>query len=268
MVTADNKQLSPINNQSHDISQTEAVRQEWKSSARFLSGGSPAMSGEVKAGAAWRQTEALLQESHDLFNKMREHKGLHLTDILSIYVVPFVLSRMNTKKEITAILDASSIEKIDRMYITSQAIKRANKKVAEKFLENANKSLDEMELAQNPDIAGEEQKIKESLAMQGNQRFFKPSEIGDENWGEYFKDFETKVIIDITGESVNTAENVTSLNTTMQTLLGAGLPLSHPTVKVLLGEIMRQTNGVSPLQLSDMEAEQNPQQINNPIAKT
>jgi hypothetical protein len=269
LVTEENKSITQINNQAYDIVQIENVKAEQKASSRSISGVSEAMAGEVKSGSAWRQTEAMLQESRDLFNKMKEHKGLYLEIILSEYVVPFVLKRLNTKKEITAVLDSSSIEKIDKMYITSEATRRANKKALEEFLKNAEKGgIEEMQAMLEPDVQGEAQGIKTSLEQQGNQRFFKVSDIDDKSWGEYFKDFSTKVIIDITGESTNTVEAVTSLNTTLNTLLGAGLPISHPNVKIILGEILRQTNGISPLQLSDMEAPQPQLPTNAPAVMT
>ena len=254
LVTDDGKSLAQVNTQSYNVTQVENIKNEQKASSRSISGVSEAMSGEVKAGAAWRQTEAILQESRDLFNKMKEHKGLYLTEIISDYIIPFVIKRLSKQKEITTILDDASIEKIDRMFLSSEAVRRANKKIAEEFLKNAEKvSLEEMQPMQQPDVLGEQQSLKDSLTEQGNQRFFKPSDIDDKTWGDYFKDYETKVVIDITGESINTVENVTSLNTTLSTLLSAGLPISHPNVKIILGEIMRQTNGISPLQLSDME---------------
>lgn len=249
LVTKENKPLTQLNNVSASLTQAENVKSEIKGSSRSISGVSEAMAGEVKSGAAWRQTEAMLQESRDLFNKMKEQKALYIQELFREHVIPFLMKRVKNKKEITAILDSKAIEKIDTMYITAEAVKKANEKAGKMLLENANKELDEMNTIENLDIAGETEKLSQELKQQGNQRFFKPDD--DISWGEYFKDFETKIIIDITGESTNSQMNVDTLKNIFGILANNPQALSNPNSKMVFSEILRQTSGISPLQISD-----------------
>jgi hypothetical protein len=252
LVTKENAPLTQLNSVSSSLTQAEGVKAEIKNSSRTISGVSEAMAGEVKSGAAWRQTEALLQESKDLFSKMKEQKALYLQELFHVHIIPHLIKRIKSKDEISAILDSQGIEKIDSMYITAEAVRRANKKAAQTLLENANKELDQMNTIENLDIAGETDKLSQELKMQGNQRFFKADD--DISWDQYFKDFETKVIIDITGEAVDSQKNVETLKSTFGILANNPQVLADPNAKMVFTEILRQTSGISPLQLSTTQA--------------
>lgn len=253
LITEEGKPITQINTASYNLASVENAKAEQKNSSRSISGVSEAMAGEVKAGSAWRQTEALIQESKDLFNKMQEHKGLYLTVLIKDYIIPHVLEKLKSEKEFTAILEAQSIEKIDKMFITGEATRRANEKAIKKFLENADKELEDMTELENPDVAGEAQKIRAGLQEQGSQRFFKASDISKEDFSKYLTGYVADVIIDITGENVRTQEQLQTLNTTLSTLLGSGIPVNHPTIKYIMAEILRQTTGLSPLQIADLD---------------
>lgn len=135
-----------------------------------INGISEAMLGIApKSGTAWRQTEALLQESYSLFEIMTENKGLHIEQMLRKYILPFLKKKMNNNKEIMATLDMHGIKEIEARYIKNQSIREANKQMKEMILSG--------KIANQPDVNAIESQIKESLNEQGNQRFFKPSEV-------------------------------------------------------------------------------------------
>jgi len=83
LVHAPNEPLTQLNNSSHDITQMQNYGQMWKSLGNEITGISEAMMGSTpKSGTAWRQTEAILSESHDLFELMTENKGLHIEEMM------------------------------------------------------------------------------------------------------------------------------------------------------------------------------------------
>jgi hypothetical protein len=79
----------------------------WKSLGSEIAGISESMLGNTApSGTAWRQVEALLQESHSLFELMTENKGLDIEKMLRKYVIPFLKKKLDTKEEIVATLEA------------------------------------------------------------------------------------------------------------------------------------------------------------------
>ena len=74
-----NQPLTQLNNTSHDITSLQNFGNQWKSLGNEIVGISDSMLGNnPPSGTAWRQTEALLQENHSLFEIMTENKGLSL----------------------------------------------------------------------------------------------------------------------------------------------------------------------------------------------
>lgn len=279
LVTSEGNPVTQLNNQAYNGSSTQAIKQDWKNSGREVSFVSDGMLGDVKAGAAWRQTEALLQESHSIFEKMIENKTLYLEEIFREFILPYIKTQLNTTEEISTVLDSNSIDKIDALFLNRKAVQIANKKAAEQFLANADKtSLDEMQAMEKPNVEGTKQELQQSLSELGNQRFFKPSDISEKTWKELFKDYEEQIIIDIAGESVNTAQNVQTLTTALQTIAGNPMLLQDKNAKLILSEILRQTSGISPLQLSEttqaqtaqagQATQQAPTQIPNPVTSS
>lgn len=62
-----NQPLTQVNNNSHDVTSLSNFGQSWKALGSEINGISEAMLGIApKSGTAWRQTEALLQESYSL----------------------------------------------------------------------------------------------------------------------------------------------------------------------------------------------------------
>lgn len=106
LVHAANQPLTQVANSSHDITSLQNFGSQWKSLASEINGISESMLGNAApSGTAWRQVEALLQESHSLFELMTENKALHLEDMLTTYIIPFIKKKIDTSKEISATLE-------------------------------------------------------------------------------------------------------------------------------------------------------------------
>lgn len=248
-----NEPLTQVNNQSHDISAQQSFSNMWKGLANEINGVSESMMGNVApSGTAWRQVEALLQESHSLFELMVENKGLYLEQMLRRFVIPFVKKKIDTAKEITAILDAHNITKIDAMYVPEEAKRRFNQKAVEQVI----KALETDDLSQAPQPFNPEQEqaaVKEELAPLGNQRFFKPSDADNVTWKEALKDLEWELEVNITGEAVDKQTVLTTLSTALNAIVNPAYA-NNPQAQLVVGKIMSATGVISPLEIASLPA--------------
>lgn len=249
LIHAENRPLTQVNNTSHDITTQMSFGQMWKGLSSEINGVSEAMLGAApKAGTAWRQVEAMLQESHSLFELMTENKALYLEKMLRTYVIPFLKKQMDTNEEISATLEAHGVAKIDAMYIPAEAARRFNRETVQKVMKYL-ESDDPNDIPLPYDKVAGEQSVKEELAPLGNQRFFKPSDIPTKTWKEVFKDLEWELEIDITGESVDKQTVLTTLSTALQAVANPAYA-NNPQAQLVVSKILSATGVISPLEIA------------------
>lgn len=243
MIHAINQPLTQVANNSHDITSLQAFQQQWKVLGNEINGISEAMMGETpKSGTAWRQTEAILQESHSLFEIMTENKGIAIEQMMRTYIIPYLKKKMDTTDEVAMTMNQYNIDKLNRMYVPNEAIRRSNKKMAEQMFRG--------EIAEMPDMMAETAQIKNELA---GGVYISPEDVKGNTWKKHFKNLEWEVEVDITGESSNTQIMMTTLNTTLQTLVAMqGRPMT-PDEKLVFNKILTATGQVSPLEMSQLE---------------
>ena len=254
LVHAPNSPLTQANNSSHDIGAIQAYGQQWKALGNEIVGISEAMQGAApKAGTAWRQTEAILQENHDLFELMTENKGFDVELMFREFVIPYIVrTQLSNKDEIMATLEAHDIEKIDSKYIKVEQVK----KVKQDFKELLAKG----QLPVSLDLEATEESIRAELSEQGNVRSLVPSDISDIEWKEYFKDMQWDLEIDVTGEERNTQEAMTTINTILQTTAANPQAFEDPRFSFLVNKALNMTGSVSPIELAQFDAIQAPPQ--------
>jgi len=237
-----NKPLTQVNNNSHDITSLQNFGGQWKQLSAEINGISDAMLGVApKAGSAWRQTEALLQESHSLFEIMTENKGLALEEMLRTYIIPFLMKKMNNSKEVTATLDLHGIKQIEKRYVKNQAIINSNKQIIDTVLKG--------EIATQPDMAQMQADVQGQLNEQGNKRFFAPSDM--KTWKDEFKGLETDIEIEITGEQQDKQAMFSTLNTALVAVTNPNFA-NNPKAQFIVDKILTATGHVSPVELSSI----------------
>jgi len=256
-----NEPVTQLNNTSHDITAQQNFGNMWKSLASEINGVSESMMGNVApSGTAWRQVEALLQESHSLFELMTENKGLYLEQMLRRFVIPFLKKKMNNSDEIAATLESHNISQIDAMYVPNEAIKRYNKEAVAKVIEALETGdLSKVPEAYNPEQA--QQSVKQELAPLGSKRFFKPDEISTVQWKEAFKDMEWNVEINITGEAKDANAVMTTLSTALQAVVNPAYA-NNSQAQLIVSKILSATGAISPLEIASTPA---PQPIQQPM---
>ncbi len=254
---ADNKPITQIANNSHDITALQSFGAQWKQNGNEGVNLSESLQGETApSGTAWRQVEALLQESHSLFELMVENKALAIEEIIRKYVIPFVKKQLDTTDEVVAVLDAHEITKIDSMLIKRTAIKNVNKVVIDKIINGEDITPEEQAML----MEMESSKMEEDLSEMGNQRFFVPSDIDDSTWKDILEDLEWDLEVDISGESVD-REAIVTLNTMLGVLAQNPGALQDPNIKMLFTKILNLTGAVSPLELSTISHQPSPSPV-------
>jgi hypothetical protein len=264
LVHKTNEPLTMLNNKA-DISAQQAYGQQWKALGNEIAGISEQMLGVApKSGTAWRQTESLLQESHSLFELMTENRGLAIEQALREHVIPFLKKKMDTTKEVATTLEAHEMTKLDARYVKNSSIQKANAYIKEKLLNGEDVTPEEQALF----TAGYAQEAQSGLQQQGNQRFFKPSDLDDATWKNVFKDLEWDVEVDVTNENLD-ANALETLNNLLQIVAdpARSAGLQTPNGKLVFNKILQLTGAVSPAELADVPPPE-PQAPENKVSRS
>jgi hypothetical protein len=228
-----------------------------------INGINEAMVTAPKSGTAWRQTEAVLNEAHSLFELMTENKGLSIENMLRKHIIPYFKKKIDTTDEISALLSEQQISQIDKMYVPNEAIRRINRKNTEKVLNG-----EDVEPMTEETIPTAEMEVQKSLEAMGNQRFISPSDIPTKTWKDVLKDVEWEVDVDITGENRDTQTAMATLSTLLQTIMAKqGQPFTE-TEQVVVNKILELTGEINPMELNKQSQpiqQQTPQQTPQPI---
>lgn len=254
LVHAVNQPLTQMNNSSHDITQTQNWGSQWQNLAKEITSTPDAIAGNTfPSGTAYRQVAALQNEAHSLFEIMTENKGLAIEEILRTFIIPFIVKKMDTTEEIAATLDEQGLQKIDSIYIPNQAVKNVNRKIIEKALNEGKATFqNEQEMMMTEETSA----IKKELALDGEQRFIKPSEISTRTWKDEMDGFEWDVEVEVTGETTDKEARLTTLTTLFQIIVGKqGQPMSQDE-KTIFHKILREAGEVSPIELQTEEQPQ------------
>ena len=264
---APNAPLTQVNNGSHDITSLQNFSTMWINNAKEIVSTPDAISGNtMPSGTAYRQVAVLNQEAHSLFELMTENKGFYIELMMREFVLPYVKKSLDTTEEISATLDDHYIKKIDSMYIPNEAIRRANKKIIQKTLNefdpaNPRKSI-VSPYQQDLMIQSETLDLQKQMSQFANQRFISPSDVPTKTWRDLFKDFEWEVEVETTNEQKDKEAILTTLTTVLQTLATNPNVLKDPNMKMLFNKILANTGVVSEIELS------NETQSNQPTMQT
>lgn len=247
LINAINQPITQINNSSHDITQVQNFQTQWKALSNEINGISEAMLGQnPPAGSAWRQTQALLNESHSLFEVMTENKGLALEQMLRVHILPFIKKKLRNTKELVATLEAHDIKKIDGKYIKNESIKATNKAIKDIVLSGEVVTPEQQAMMTEANAQVMQEGLNEMEAI----RAFKPSEVSSETWNDVFEDLEWDVKINITGEAQNDADMVSTLTTMLQVVAANPQALKdNPVFAMLVNRILSTTGQVNPLEI-------------------
>lgn len=237
LITDENKPLTQVNNQSHDVPVITGYLQQWQGLAREISGTPEALTGEtMPSGTAYRQVAALQQEAHSLFELMTENKGLYLEQMLKDYVLPYFKKKLDTTDEVALVLEPEELETLDNLALPA----------------NLEEEIKRLVLTKNdplPTIEALTASVKERTAKLGSTRFVKPS-AGKTTWKEYFKDLPDDILVEITSENTNKEATMTTLTTVLQTVAQNPNILTDPRLSKLFNKILEASGEISPAEFN------------------
>lgn len=243
LVHAPNAPLTQVANNSHDITSLQNYGEQWQVLAKEITSTPEAISGGTQpSGTAWRQVEALQSEAHSLFELMTENKGLHIEDMMTKYIIPYIKKNLNDSKEIGAILESHEISQIDPRYIKADTRRRNAQLVKESLLKG--------QVPFDVDFDSTQQKVEQELAEMGNQRFFKPSEVSKKEWADIFENLEWELEVEVTSENTDKNAVFTTLTTVLQTIATNPAVLQDKNAQMLFNKILEETGKISPAELS------------------
>lgn len=252
LIHAPSMPLTQLSNRA-DIAAMQSFLGQWQTQGNAITNISESMLGaNPPSGTAWRQTEALLNESRSLFELMTENKGLAIEKMMTEFVIPYLKKQMDTTDEISATLTAHQIEEIDRMYVPAEVTRRVNQKKKDTIL--SGQIYDPINEA--IDMAQAQAQVQADL--KGDQRFIKPSEIETVTWKKVFEDLEWKLEVDVTGEAKDTQANMATMTTLFQTLMTNPAAIQDPNVKMVFGRILEMAGGISPVEIKNTPAPMQP----------
>lgn len=242
-----NEPLTQLSNNSHDITSLQNFQNQWKMLSSEINGISEAMLGQnPPSGTAWRQTQAILNESHSLFEVMTENKGLSIERMLREFVIPHMKKKLKNTKELVAVLEANDIKKIDAIYVKNESAKATNEEIKHR-IENGDIPTQEEQMMMMQESA---KSIQETLSMGDGVRTFKPSEISEKTWDDLFKDLEWNAKVNITGEAINDNNMIDTLSTVLQVIGNNPQALQNPTFAMVFNRILSLTGAITPVEVS------------------
>ncbi len=136
------------------------------------------------------------QQASSYFDYKREEAGIFLTEIFNDWVLPFLAKRMNKPHILASEFDADTLRKIDADF----SLYSANQEIKKSILDGKIVSPDEYFQLQ--------EYFKQQLGK-SEKRFLDIPK-------DYFKDFEPKVSVNITGELENKDAQIKSLSFLLQ----------------------------------------------------
>lgn len=246
-----NQPLTQLNNSAINITSAQNYAVQWKNLGNEINSISESMLGVTpKSGTAWRQTEAILQETHSLFELMVENKALYLENIFRERVIPYIKRRkLKNKDEISGVLKQHDIERIDGIFIKNESVRLANEQLKEMVLNR--QTPDRM--TQDAMILENQINLKEGMNTLGTQRFFKPDDIDQKTWDEQFKDLEWELEFDISGETRDLQQALTTLNTALKIVATPGFE-QNKKAQTIVGKILEMTGTMSPIEYNSIPA--------------
>ena len=249
--------LTQINNSKADITAFQNFASQWRVLQQEITSTPDALRGTtLPSGTPYSLGAYLGGQANSLFEIMTENKGLAIEDMLRKYIIPHLKKQLKNKDEIVGILDDAGVQEIDALYVPAEAVRRFNKRTMSTLLQGGMPSPFNQQ--------AEEQSVRQGLGQLGNKRFFVPDELSQKQWDEVFADFEwDNVRLEVTNESADKQAILQTLASVFQSIVPIALnnpaALDNPILKTVLGGILRETSVISPLQLSTMATQPQPQ---------
>ena len=238
-----NMPLTQVSNNASNITALLSFGQQWVGMSREITSTPDSLRGNtMPSGTPYSLGAILQQQASSLFELMVESKGLAIEEMMRVFVIPHLKSKMDTSEEIAATLDSFDIKKIDARHVPREAVKRHNEKYINTVLSGG--------MASPYQQATSEAEVTKELSQSGNQRYFKPSDISTMSWKKLLKDFEWRIRVEVTNEPQDKQATLQTLSTVFQTIASNPMVLQDSNAQNLFAKILNTAGVVSPLELT------------------
>lgn len=260
----ENMPITRIANDKPDISAFQSYGVMWQNLGGEITSTPDAIRGNtLPSGTPYSLAAYQGAQANSLFEIMTENKGLHIEDMLREFVLPHLMTKMDSSDEVVAVLDANQIAEVDAMYVPRKAIEQYNSRVIDQVLTTPPEQIMEGNFPSPYDPQQEEAAVKESMAQLGNKRAFKPSEIVGKKWKDALDGFVMNAVVEVTNENTDKQAVLTTLSSVLQTIAGNPMILQDPNAKMIFSAILQETGRISPIQLSTAQAQRQPQPMSS-----
>lgn len=234
LIHEENKPLTQLNNQGHDIPNLINLLNQWKQGAREISFAHESQTGEQPPSGTPFRLQALLQQvGGQLFEMMRENKALHLKEIMRKYVLPSFKKFLNNSEEVAALLEGEELENFDNLAMPINLEKQLFAQIMQGRIPTRTELFE---------IVAEQNKAL------GEVRTLRPSAKKDATWKEYFEDLDLEKTLDIviTGEGYDRQAALQNAYFLLRDIIANPQALQDPNARKLFNKVVDEA-GVSPL---------------------
>lgn len=247
VVLEDGKDLDVLNLLNGAMPQFTEMITEWWSQYERATSSYDAVRGETPpSGQPYRLQQLVANQGGSHFDYRREEWGIFLTELFNDWVFPYIEKQLTKGHILASDFSPEELARLDEHYSTY----KANEMAKEKILSG--------EIITKEQYLEIQQQFTELIGKTGKRRFL---DIPD----GYYKDMQSKLTINVTGEQKNKMATLESLNSMLQQMLPlvqAGIVTAQD-VQLVLNKIMELSGaGISPLSLSKNNTQsQRPQQM-------
>ena len=158
-------------------------------------------------------------QASSFFDYRREEAGIFWTDVLMDWVIPYLIKNINKEHLLASDFSIDELKLIDKTF----AVNEANNRVKEAVLSGQIISQEEYQSAIDA--------FSQFIAQDGKRRYIDIPK-------DYFKDYEDKITIDITGETRNKQATLQTLSSILAQVASNPALLQDPTLLKIFNEIL------------------------------
>lgn len=240
--------LTKVPNDEYDLSNIKAFQDQWQMMGQSISSTPDSLTGKtLPANTPYSLAAYQGAQANSLFEIMTENKGMHVEDMIRLFVVDNIKRTLKNKDQIVAIFNDAGVQEIDALYVPSQAIKRYNDRTIDQMFA----AIDDPNApVPTPfDQETEQNAVRQDMSAMGNTRIFKPDQLDEKQWNEIFSDFNwDNVRIEVTNENVEKQAVLQTL-ASLYTATAATDPVA---ANIILAKVLNETGVMSPLQVSSL----------------
>lgn len=229
------------------MAQFGQMLEQWWTQAQRISSAYDAQSGEKPvAGTAFRLQALQLQQSGSVFKDLQEDLTMFWEDLFNCWFMPYLAKKINKKHILSHEFTPDELQAIDKSFAAftanQEAIARVNSYTEADLKSGTLHTQDQYDQTM--------QNAQQSIGQTKGTRFLEVPK-------NYFKDVNSKITINISGESKDKQQTLDSLMAIMELYAKYPQLATNSILTKLFLEIVEQSNtGISPVSLMSAISEQ------------